>query len=179
MSALTDDMHEPVLCGPVAVFGAEPGDLLTAEVICIGREDGTYAGAAYPGVIGCAPSHEMLEASVDSRSDRGADALLGHVPSTTSEYARMAAEALPIGNGDRAFAGLTMRAQVLLPVYVAGARLSVGDLRFPDGPADGWIDLRLHLTKRGTERFGITEPLVMPLTTSTLDSTLAGLVPVL
>ena len=163
-----------MLCGPVAVFGADPGDLITAEVIGIGRDDGRYAGAAYPGVIGCAPSHEMLPTS----GDGAADALLGRVPSATSEHARIAAEGIPVHAGDLTFARLTLRAQVLLPVHVPGGRLSVGDLRFPDGPGDGWIDLRLHLTKRGTERFEIREPLVMPLTTSSLDSTLAGLVPV-
>jgi formamidase len=57
---------------------------------------------------------------------------------------------------------------VLLPVHVGGARLSAG---FADNPGDGWIDVRLHLTKRGMTRFHIDVPLVLPLTTGTLERT--------
>jgi acetamidase/formamidase len=76
-----------VLCGPVGVVGAEPGDLVMVEVLGIGRSDG----------------HR--------------------------------------------------------------------------GTQDGWIDLRVHLTKRGIERFRVTEPVVMPMTTSSLDATVAGVTP--
>jgi formamidase len=162
-----------VLCGPVAVVGAEPGDLIAVEVTAIGREEDGDSGAsartrriAHPGIIGCAPSHEMVAAARGSGDPSGA--LLGRV--SPREHARIAATA--VGVRDRlpeaacAFVRLTVRTQILLPVYVRGARLSVGDLHFAadpcdDGAAAGWIDLRLHMTKRGAERFRVHEPLIM------------------
>ena len=164
-----------VLCGPVGVVGAESGDLVMVEVLGIGRSDG-HRGAvgAHPGILGCAPSHAMLPAVIDDP----AGALLGRVGSASADHARMAARAEPIRPSCRA---LTARSQVLLPVHVSGARISVGDLHFPEygrcGTQDGWIDLRIHLTKRGIERFRVTEPVVMPMTTSSLDATVAGVTP--
>jgi formamidase len=161
-----------VLCGPVGVVGAEPGDLVMIEVLGIGRSDGSYAGAGHPGILGCAPSLAMLRHA-------GADpdgALLGRIAPTSADHARVAARAEPIRATCRA---LAPRAQILLPVHVPGARISAGDLHFLDEggcqTGDGWLDLRVHLTKRGMERFGVAEPLLMPITTSSLDATVAGL----
>lgn len=155
-----------LLCGPVAVVGAEPGDLLMVEVLGTGRTDGRSTTGAHPGVLGLAPSHAMLR---DPAGDP-AGAVLGRVAPAAAGPARR----------DRACCrGLTSRSQILLPVHVSGARLSVGDLHFPERgrcrTAGGWIDLRVHLTKRGVERFRVTEPVLMPLTTSSLDATVAGL----
>ncbi|GAA4640232.1 hypothetical protein GCM10023196_104940 [Actinoallomurus vinaceus] len=161
-----------LLCGPVGVVGAEPGDLLMIEVLGIGRTDGRSATGAHPGILGLAPSHAMLR---DPAGD-SAGAVLGRIAPATAEHARVAAYAERTRASCRA---LTPRAQILLPVHVMGARISVGDLHFPERgrcrTADGWIDLRVHLTKRGVERFRVTEPVLMPLTTSSLDATVAGL----
>jgi formamidase len=161
-----------VLCGPIGVVGAEPGDLVTVEILAIGRPDGTFAGTGHPGILGCAPSTAML-------GNAGGDpsgALLGRIAPATAEHARVAARAEPVHASCRA---LAPRAQILLPVHVPGARLSAGHLHFPDEggcrPQDGWLDLRIHLTKRGMDRFGVSEPLLMPITTGSLDATVAGL----
>jgi formamidase len=163
-----------ILCGPVGVVGAEPGDLVMVEIIGIGRVDGHYAAGGHPGILGCAPSHAMLR---DAAGD-AAGALLGRVAPASDDHARMAACAEPVRASCRA---LTPRAQILMPVHVEAARISAGDLHFPElgrcGTRDGWVDLRVHLTKRGIERFRITEPIVMPVTTSSLDATVAGLTP--
>jgi formamidase len=163
---------QDVLCGPVGVVGAEPGDLVMVEVLGIGRPDGHFTAAGHPGILGCAPSHAMLR---DSGGDP-AGALLGRIAPTSADHARVAARAEPVRASCRA---LAPRSQILLPVYVPGARISAGDLHFPDEGGcqtqDGWLDLRVHLTKRGMERFRVTEPLVMPITTSSLDATVAGL----
>ncbi|GAB2833679.1 hypothetical protein GCM10027176_42490 [Actinoallomurus bryophytorum] len=163
---------DDVLCGPIGIVGAEPGDLVMVEVLGIGRMDGRFAGTGHPGILGCAPSHAMLR-------DAGGDptgALLGRIAPASADHARVAARAEPIRATCRA---LAPRAQILLPVYVPGARISAGDLHFPDEGGcrtqDGWLDLRIHLTKRGMERFRVTEPLLMPITTSSLDATVAGL----
>lgn len=161
-----------VLCGPVGIVGAEPGDLLTVEVLGIGRGDGSFAGTGHPGILGCAPSEAMLRQADGDPSG----ALLGRIAPTSADHARVAASAQPVRTSCRA---LAPRAQILLPVYVPGARLSAGDLHFPDEGGcqtqDGWLDLRVHLTKRGMDRFGVTEPVLMPITTSSLDATVAGL----
>lgn len=161
-----------VLCGPIGVVGAEPGDLVTIEVLGIGRMDGSYAGTGHPGILGCAPSHAMLRHA----GGDPAGALLGRIAPASADHARVAARAEPIRASCRA---LAPRAQILLPVHVPGAGISAGDLHFPDEGGcqtqDGWLDLRVHLTKRGMERFGVTEPVLMPITTSSLDATVAGL----
>jgi formamidase len=161
-----------VLCGPVGVVGAEPGDLIMVEVLEIGRLDGRYAAGAHPGILGCAPSHAMLGAM----AGEPAGALLGRIAPASADHTRVAARAEPVRAVCRA---LTPRSQILLPVHVQDARISAGDLHFPEqgrcGTQDGWIDLRIHLTKRGMKRFRVTEPVVMPMTTSSLDATVAGL----
>lgn len=161
-----------VLCGPVGVVGAEPGDLLMVEILGVGRADGRHAPAAHPGILGLAPSHAMLR---DSAGDP-AGARLGRIPPASALHARIAPYGTPPRTACRA---LIPRTQILLPVHVPGARMSVGDLHFPErgacGNRDGWVDVRVHLTKRGMDRFRVTEPVIMPLTTSALDATVAGL----
>ncbi|WP_233510732.1 acetamidase/formamidase family protein [Actinomadura craniellae] len=162
---------EAVLCGPLSVLGAEPGDVIVVDVLGVGRADGHYAGGAHPGVLGCAPAATAL--GIADPEPEGA--LLGHVRPGLDAYPRIAARALrsaargqEIGRCD--VARLTAGSRILLPVHVPGAKLSVGDLHFPergapdcrpDGPA-GWIDIRVNLTKRGIERFRVTSPLLMP-----------------
>jgi hypothetical protein len=59
------------------------------------------------------------------------------------------------------------------PIAVVGAE--PGDLVMGEILGIGRMDGRVHLTKRGMERFRVTEPLLMPITTSSLDATVAGL----
>jgi formamidase len=162
---------DPLLCGPIAVVGAEPGDVIVVDVLGIGRSDGRYAGSAHPGIIGCAPAAGPLDAiSVDPDG-----ALLGHVRPGLAAYEPIANQALRSAERGRdigrcAVARLTAGSRVLLPIQVEGARLSVGDLHFPAMPGGdcaataraGWIDLRVNLTRRGVERFHVTGPLLMP-----------------
>ncbi|WP_106398004.1 acetamidase/formamidase family protein [Actinocorallia populi] len=121
--------REALLCGPVAVVGAEPGDVVVVDVLGVGRLDGVTVPEAHPGVIGCAPG------SADP----------------------------PVGSCAEARLGAGSR--IVLPVRVRGAKLSAGDLHFGRGctALDGWIDLRVNLTKRGVERFHVTGPLLMPV----------------
>lgn len=154
---------EPLLCGPISVVGAEPGDVIAIDVLAVGRCDGRFAGAGHPGVIGCAPALDSLAPAEDPDG-----ALLGHVP-PGPDYARVAARALPTSArgtdiGGCAIAPLAAGSRILLPVRAPGAKLSVGDLHFPAADCvvlPGWIDLRIHLTKRGVERFHVTGPLLI------------------
>ncbi|TNC22208.1 formamidase [Amycolatopsis alkalitolerans] len=191
-----------VLSGPVAVRGAEPGDLLVVDILDIGtlpdmewgftgifaRENGggfltdvfpeaakaiwdfsgiyatsrhipgvRFAGITHPGLIGCAPSHELLakwnareQALIDTAPDRvpplanppvSDNALLGQVSSGSPDYARIAAEGARTvpprehgGNCD--IKNLSRGSRLYLPVYVPGGNLSVGDLHFSQGDGE-------------------------------------------
>jgi formamidase len=191
-----------VLSGPVAVRGAEPGDLLVVDILDIGALPGMewgftgifahengggfltdvfpnaakaiwdfsgiyatsrhipgvrFAGLTHPGLIGCAPSHELLatwnareQALIDTDPDRVPplanppltdNALLGQVSSGSPDYARIAAEGARTvpprehgGNCD--IKNLSRGSRLYLPVYVPGGNLSVGDLHFSQGDGE-------------------------------------------
>jgi formamidase len=163
--------EEAVLCGPIVVVGAEAGDVIVVDVLDIGRSDGRYSSFGHPGILGCAPAARSVRAA----GEVPGGALLGRVLPGLAGYEQVAAEAVPTGARGREIVGcsiapLTAGSRILLPVYARGAKLSVGDLHFPGpGAADcadaalpGWIDLRINLTKRGVERFGVTGPMVLP-----------------
>lgn len=165
---------EAVLCGPLVVVGAEPGDVIVVDVLTVGRSDGRHAGTGHPGIIGCAPGAATVRPAGAAPRPDPDGALLGQVRPGVSAYARLAADAVPsVARGGEiggcAVAPLTAGSRILLPVHVRGAKLSVGDLHFPvhggecggAGPA-GWIDLRINLTKRGVERFRVSGPMLMP-----------------
>jgi formamidase len=160
--------EDAVLCGPLVVVGAEPGDVIVVDVLGVGRADGLYCAAGHPGIIGCAPSERAVRALAD---DDGPVLLGGVHPAVR---ARVAAEAVRSADRGReiggcAIAPLTAGARILLPVHVHGAKLSAGDLHFPvRGTPDcrtaglpGWIDLRVNLTRRGVERFRVRGPMLM------------------
>ena len=46
---------DPLLCGPLVVAGAEPGDLIVVDVLAVGRAGSVHDGGGHPGIIGCAP----------------------------------------------------------------------------------------------------------------------------
>ena len=166
--------EDAVLCGPLVVVGAEPGDVIVVDVLGVGRSDGVYAPHGHPGVIGCAPA--TLSPAGEAPGDPAADGgiLLGRLRAGQPEFARAAAESVRSEARGREIGGcgiarLGTSSRILLPVHVRGAKLSVGDLHFPAGAADdcrfegrpGWIDLRVNLTRRGVERFNVTGPLLM------------------
>ncbi|ACY98992.1 MULTISPECIES: acetamidase/formamidase family protein [Thermomonospora] len=166
---------EAVLCGPIVVVGAEPGDVIVVDVLALGRRDGRHAPGAHPGVIGCAPAPHSVRRARRSPVSRPEGVILGRVRPGLRGYEQVAAEAVPTTLRGReivdcAVAPLTAGSRILLPVHVRGAKLSVGDLHFPSPEAPdcpgsampGWIDLRVNLTKRGVERFGVTGPMLMP-----------------
>ncbi|WP_433326793.1 acetamidase/formamidase family protein [Spirillospora sp. CA-294931] len=163
---------DAVLCGPLVVVGAEPGDVIVVDVLAVGRADGRPAALGHPGIIGCAPHAGSLRAVPVPGAP---EARLGRAIRGNPSYRRMEAESLSSEArgreiGSCAIAPLTAGARILLPVNVRGAKLSVGDLHFPRRGADdcrpaglaGWIDLRINLTRRGVERFRVMGPLLMP-----------------
>jgi formamidase len=172
-----------VLTGPVAVAGAEPGDVLELEIV--GYETDSFgwtavipgAGAlgdlverpylvrwtladgmarsqdlpgvavracTHAGVIGVAPSRALFE---EALSREGALAEAGHpirMPDPETAFPARSSGALrttpPRENGGNLdVRDLTAGSRLLLPVHVAGARLSAGDLHFAQG--DGEVSL--------------------------------------
>lgn len=160
-----------------------------------------FAGIIHPGLIGCAPSHELLNTwnkrereLVDSAPDLrtyGAGlagdmpvyaalpnpqhAILGTLPK--SDYDRVAAEAARTvpprehgGNCD--IKNLSKGTRIYFPVYVEGAKLSMGDIHFSQGDGEisfcgaiemsGYIDLHVDIIKGGVEKYNLVNPIFKP-----------------
>jgi formamidase len=150
-----------------------------------------FAGITHPGLIGCAPSHELLatwnqrEAElVATNPDRvpplaalpnPQNAILGSL--TGAEFDRVAAEAARTvpprehgGNCD--IKNLSKGSRIYFPVYVEGAKLSMGDIHFSQGDGEisfcgaiemsGYIDLHVDLIKGGVEKYALTNPIFKP-----------------
>jgi len=226
-----------VLSGPIAVNGAQPGDLLVVDIVEIGalpnsewgftgifdRENGggfltdyfpeahkaiwnfhgiyatsrhvpdvRMAGIRHPGLIGCAPSHDLLaewnrreQALIDTAPDRVPPlanppnpelAVLGSL--SGAEFDRVAAEGARTvpprehgGNCD--IKNLSNGSRVYFPVYVDGANLSMGDIHFSQGDGEitfcgaiemaGYLDLHVELIKDGMNKYAITNnPIFQP-----------------
>ncbi|GEK00985.1 formamidase [Streptomyces sp. 1-11] len=225
------------LSGPIAVEGAQPGDLLVVDILDIGpvpQETGPVAGQGWgytgifakangggfltehfpdaykavwdfhgqiatsrhlpgvrftgithPGIIGTAPSHDLLgkwnareteliatdphrvpPLALPPDSQR---AILGTLEGDAFERAaREAARTAPPreNGGNQDIKNLTRGARIFMPVYVEGGKLSAGDLHFSQGDGEitfcgaiemgGYLDLGVDLIKGGMQTYGIT-----------------------
>jgi formamidase len=150
-----------------------------------------FAGITHPGLIGCAPSHELLQAwnkreaeLVATDPDRvpplaalptASNAILGSLKG--AEFDRVAAEAARTvpprehgGNCD--IKNLSRGSRIYFPVYVEGAKLSMGDIHFSQGDGEisfcgaiemsGYIDLHVDIIKGGVEKYGMINPIFKP-----------------
>ncbi|OKH23250.1 formamidase [Hydrococcus rivularis NIES-593] len=154
-----------------------------------------FAGISHPGLIGCAPSHELL-AKWNSREralvEKGGppwkpqipplaalpnpeNAILGSLKE--AEFDRVAAEGARTvpprehgGNCD--IKNLSKGSRIYFPVYVEGAKLSMGDIHFSQGDGEisfcgaiemaGYLDLHVDLIKGGVEKYGMVNPIFKP-----------------
>lgn len=154
--------------------------------------DVRFIGIKHPGLIGCAPSAGLLaewnrreQALIDTDPDRvpalalpplAENAIMGTL--SGAEHDRAAAEGARTvpprehgGNCD--IKNLTVGSRVYFPVYVDGAKLSMGDLHFSQGDGEitfcgaiemaGYIDLGVELIKGGMEKYGMTRAQHMPI----------------
>jgi formamidase len=160
-----------------------------------------FAGITHPGLIGCAPSHELLatwnkrEAALQNGQGdirtygtglagdvpilaalpNPTNAILGQLPK--SDYERVAAEAARTvpprehgGNCD--IKNLSRGTKIYFPVYVSGAKLSMGDIHFSQGDGEisfcgaiemsGFIDLHVEIIKGGMEKYAMVNPIFKP-----------------
>lgn len=150
-----------------------------------------FAGLTHPGLIGCAPSKELL-ATWNKRENEliatnpnrvpplaspplTKGALLGTLKGTQFDaVAKEAARTVPGrehgGNCD--IKNLSRGSRLYLPVYVNEAKLSMGDMHFSQGDGEisfcgaiemsGWLDLRVSIIKDGINKYGIVNPIFKP-----------------
>ncbi|PNW56170.1 UNVERIFIED_CONTAM: formamidase [Euhalothece sp. KZN 001] len=150
-----------------------------------------FAGITHPGLIGCAPSHELLakwnkreRELVATDPDRvpplatlpnPENAVLGTLKG--SEFEKAAAEGARTvpprehgGNCD--IKNLSRGSKVYFPVYVDGAKLSMGDIHFSQGDGEitfcgaiemsGYIDIHVDIIKGGVDKYGMVNPIFKP-----------------
>jgi formamidase len=146
----------------------------------------SYTGIVHPGLMGTAPSAALLakwnareQALIDTDPDRVPPLALPPLPDSAilgslsgAEFKRVAAEAArtapPRENGgNQDIKNFTKGTRVFYPVFVDGAKLSMGDLHFSQGDGEitfcgaiemgGFIDLHVDLIKGGMETYGVSE----------------------
>ncbi|WP_397518600.1 acetamidase/formamidase family protein, partial [Rhodococcus pyridinivorans] len=146
----------------------------------------SFTGIVHPGLMGTAPSHELLStwntreaALIATDPDREPALALPPEPNgailgslSGADFDRVAAEAArtapPRENGgNQDIKNLTKGSRIFYPVFVDGANLSVGDLHFSQGDGEitfcgaiemgGFIDLRVDLIPGGMETYGVSE----------------------
>ncbi|MFB1049850.1 formamidase [Paraliobacillus sp. JSM ZJ581] len=151
-----------------------------------------FAGIMHPGILGVAPSQELLDEwnrrekeLVDTDPNRVPK--LANLPSEKAivlgslegeDFDRVASEGArtvpPRENGGNCdIKNLSKGSRTLFPVYVDGAKLSVGDLHFSQGDGEitfcggiemsGFVDLRVNVIKGGAKKYNIkNNPIYQP-----------------
>ncbi|KAK2785244.1 hypothetical protein FQN52_008584 [Onygenales sp. PD_12] len=151
-----------------------------------------FAGLIHPGILGCAPSAEVL-AEWNRREGEliSAHAHTGKIvakpPEPVNAHAGGAGEEIkekvaregartipgrPEHGGNCDIKNLSRGSKVYLPVHVAGANFSVGDLHFSQGDGEisfcgaiemaGVITLKFTVMKNGMANLGMKSPLFHP-----------------
>ena len=160
-----------------------------------------FAGITHPGLIGCAPSQELLNKwnkreteLVNTAPDlrtygaglSGDEPVLAALPNPTNavlgtveaaDYDRIAAEGARTvpprehgGNCD--IKNLSRGTRIYFPVYVEGAKLSMGDIHFSQGDGEisfcgaiemsGYIDVHVDIIEGGVDKYAMTNPIFKP-----------------
>jgi formamidase len=196
---LTIDLGYPhPLTGPVYVEGAEPGDVLSVEILriepgpfgvtCVVPGFGFLAdlftepvlvkwsleggvarsddlpglaipGEPFPGVVGVAPSHELME-----ELHRREDALRARGGAVADEASEAAIPALAASGlrtipprelgGNMDVRDLVVGSTIHFPVAVPGGLFSVGDLHFAQGDGES-CGVAIEMAGAITVRFGV------------------------
>lgn len=158
------------------------GDVATSRHI----PEVSYVGIHHPGLMGTAPSAELLakwtareKALIATDPMRVPPLALPPLPDSAilgslsgAEFNRVAGEAArtapPRENGgNQDIKNLTAGSRIFYPVFVPGAKLSFGDLHFSQGDGEitfcgaiemgGFMDLHVDVIKGGMTKYGIKE----------------------
>ncbi|KAL2868635.1 acetamidase/formamidase family protein [Aspergillus lucknowensis] len=150
-----------------------------------------FAGLIHPGILGCAPSAEVLaewnrrEGELIATNTTGCDVAKPPEPQNvhggsadeelTAKIGREGARTVPGrpehgGNCD--IKNLSRGSKVYLPVHVSGAKFSVGDLHFSQGDGEisfcgaiemaGVITLKFTVIKDGMAKMSMKSPIFHP-----------------
>jgi formamidase len=150
-----------------------------------------FAGITHPGIVGCAPSAELLaqwnkrEAELIATNPNRVPPLalppspeailLGGLKGAALEKAsKEAARTIPPrehgGNCD--IKNLSRGTRMYMPVYVKGGKLTTGDFHFSQGDGEitfcgaiemaGWIDFHVDLIKGGMAKYNLKQPVFQP-----------------
>lgn len=157
-----------------------------------------FAGLSHPGIIGCAPSSHLLsrwnkredalqhqcihthnQATVLSNPPLEQGACLGQITMKNNknqwkQIANEGARTIPSREhgGNMDIKNISRGSRIYLPVYVNGAKLSLGDIHFSQGDGEisfcgaietsGYVDLHVDILKDGMSRLSLTNPLIEP-----------------
>ncbi|KAF2000556.1 Acetamidase/Formamidase [Amniculicola lignicola CBS 123094] len=151
-----------------------------------------FAGLIHPGILGCAPSAEVL-ATWNKREQELIDSCVhmnrtvAQPPNSKNVHAGSASDELkervgkegartipgrPEHGGNCDIKNLSRGSQVFLPVHIKGAGFSVGDLHFSQGDGEisfcgaiemaGVITIKFTVMKNGMEQLGMKSPIYIP-----------------
>jgi formamidase len=151
-----------------------------------------FAGLIHPGILGCAPSPEIL-ATWNKREGEliqacaHMDRIVAQPPNPTNVHAGSASSDIkekvgsegartipgrPEHGGNCDIKNLSRGSKVYLPVHVAGAKFSVGDLHFSQGDGEisfcgaiemaGVITLKFTVMKGGVKQLDMKSPIYIP-----------------
>ncbi|KAI1809763.1 formamidase [Poronia punctata] len=150
-----------------------------------------FAGLIHPGILGCAPSTEVLATwnrrEADLIAANKLDRQVALPPEPVNAHAGAADAALkekigregartipgrPEHGGNCDIKNLSRGSRVYLPVHVAGAKFSVGDLHFSQGDGEisfcgaiemaGVITINFKIVKNGMADLGLKSPIYIP-----------------
>ncbi|KAL4895537.1 Acetamidase/Formamidase [Aspergillus ambiguus] len=150
-----------------------------------------FAGLIHPGILGCAPSAEVLaewnrrEGELIATNTTGRD--VAKPPEPINVHAGSASEDIkakvgregartvpgrPEHGGNCDIKNLSRGSKVYLPVHVPGAKFSVGDLHFSQGDGEisfcgaiemaGVITIKFTVLKDGMAKMGMKSPIFHP-----------------
>lgn len=150
-----------------------------------------FAGLIHPGILGCAPSAEVLETwnrrEADLIAANKLDRQVALPPNPTNVHAGAANAELkdkvgkegartipgrPEHGGNCDIKNLSRGSRVYLPVHVPGAKFSVGDLHFSQGDGEisfcgaiemaGIITINFKVVRNGMADLGLKSPIYIP-----------------
>ncbi|DAA73793.1 TPA_exp: Uncharacterized protein A8136_3996 [Trichophyton benhamiae CBS 112371] len=149
-----------------------------------------FAGLIHPGILGCAPSAEVLAEwnrregqlmaeNVGSEVAKPPEVKNAHAGGATGELkAKIQKEGArtvpgrPENGGNCDIKNLSRGSKVYLPVHVKGAKFSVGDLHFSQGDGEisfcgaiemaGIITVKLSVIKNGMVQMAMKSPIFIP-----------------
>jgi len=150
-----------------------------------------FAGLIHPGILGCAPSHEVLaewnKREAELIETTSLKRIVAQPPQPVNVHAGSASEEIkekvgkegartipgrPEHGGNCDIKNLSRGSKVYLPVLVKGAKFSCGDLHFSQGDGEisfcgaieiaGVITLKFTVMKNGMADLGIKSPIFLP-----------------